>query len=592
MPFASHAAEDLADALTECVFAPAPACFEPIGDRLDQIEALEYDPRVRARLQVRRVAALSTMGRPDEAEAVFAGISTDPALAAYRDEAIVQIIAASADAPFPRARRVLDEVDSDTTHTFARASYIAGLAGTGDLDFALRELEETARSGVPLQYNGAGPLSRALAAADRLDEALSAINSPGRSTEEREILLYGLVGDRAQACRLDQVETVLSQFSDPVWRLISMSVLASVLSDRGDAARVDEVFRRALAEMPRIDDPHQRRFAFDALSQAAVASGRVDIARTAAAEVGTTALDHADALRLVILAMVEGASRVDWRPLAADAREMLEGVGDDHRVWGDLAAAVAIAGDTEFAAELYGRISDPIRLSDVLGSGVSRLIESSRFDEAMALLPLQDDRERRALGYLWLARTGLEAGHTELAHRGILAAVELIEDPAGGGVGEYPISLLAELEAMVGRFSVAEDRLARIDDDRLRISGRMNVLRVAAEQGRAEDFARLLQVTHTDIGVIEDTAAREPIIQQLALRLLEAGRVEAVMGLALAMPEADARDRLFQTVASSMRFHGQYTNAAMAIAAISDPQLEAEVEHAFYLDLLRASVAE
>jgi tetratricopeptide (TPR) repeat protein len=592
MPFASNAAEDLADAFTECVFAPAPACFEPIGDRLDQIEALEYDPRVRARLQVRRVAALSTMGRPDEAEAVFARISTDPALAVFRDEAIVQIIAASLDAPYPRARRVLDEIVSETTHTFARASYISGLVGTGDLDLAMRELEQTGHPGAPLHFNGIGPLSRALAAAGRLDEALAAINAPGRSTEEREILLYGLVEDCAQSGRLDLVEMVLSQFSDPVWRLTSTSVLASVLSDRGDAARADEVFRRALAEMTRIDDPHQRRFAFDALSQAAVASGRVDIARTAAAEAGTTAFDHADALRLVILAMVEGASRADWRSLVADARAMLEGVGDDHRVWGDLAAAVAIAGDAELAAELYGRISDPIRRSDALGSVVSRLIESGRFDEALALLPLQDDRERRALGYLWLGRTGLEAGHSELAQMGILAANHLIDGPAGGGIGDYPISLLAELEAMVGQLGVAEDRLARINDDRLRINGRMNVLRVAAEEGSAEDFERLLQATRTDIAAIEDTAAREPMIQQLALRLLEAGRVDAVMGIALAMPESDARDRLFQTVASSMRFHGQYTSAVMAIAAISDPQLEADVEHAFYLDLLRASLAE
>lgn len=588
------------DTLRHCLAAPVPDCLDVIQDRLVAIETGELPAERLPSAQLQRLTTLVYAGRLDAAEAVLWEQLADTAPSDIVDQAITEIIAASARHSAAPRRDLLARLSSPEHFARARAQYIANLARFSTLTVALEELAATDDFDEPLAYIGVLHLATALLDDGRLQDAIDLADENLSGDEgSHGALLNSLVIHLLDAGRIEDGDEMLPHFRAGDWRPIATGRVAAAMAQNGQMAEAEALFDAARADMATLVEPHRRSYVFAEFAEAAWAARRLDLAVAAARDVGTFPADHANALQTIIVVVAGSAPASDWRPLADRAMAELESMrGADADAlttrddgWSRLASAVAMAGDADLAVTLADRISDESwRMHDV-GTIVAGLIGAGRLQEAFDILPRQTDGNEQTQGYILLSREAKAAGEDALAERAAALAMGLIEGPCWVPVTDATVRLFAELEAGNGEYDRAETRLRFVASPEDAVMGRIANMGFAATNGTEDQFATYFEIARTAADAVEDADLRLALLRNLSVSLIQAGRPEIALGLADLIEDPARRDLFLQDAAISMTGFSDFTHTMDAVSRISDDATRARYEHLLLLAALRAAVA-
>ncbi|WP_108812382.1 hypothetical protein [Sphingorhabdus sp. Alg231-15] len=584
----------------ECLLTPSNTCVDRLNTRLNDLETGMQNTSVQSLLKLRRVSALVFWRKFDLAEAIVNAIPTDARNTILKDSALVAIVSVSHEDPPGRARRLLAQIESAEYYEIARANYIANLARASDPETALQALAATNRPNKPLKYVAVGELSQGLALDGRLQEAVALIRNGTGNDEGREgSYLSFLVINELDQGRITNAEKLLTDIRDPFWKAIARSEIAGALAKTGKMAEAEKWFHQAQREMANLEQPDRRFRVFETFARSAVTGQRLDLAANAVGGVGNFPIDQATALSRIVEIAAGKVTQSEWRPIADRAISLLmklEVSSEATRIrrdsgWSRLADAVAMAGDPKLAARLTKKISDKKWQDHNLAQIVRTSTHSSQFQEALDLLELQTDWDKRVQGYISLAQVAENSGHKDLAKESLVTAIGLIEGPEFVPVNETTISHLARYESRAGQYERAEMRLRHVKDKELQIRGRIFNLDMAATHGSKDDYDRYFAIAREAIETIESTDRQVLFLQILASQLISVGKTQPALEFGRSIEKGCARDRFLESTASLMVDHQLFSPAQKLISEISDPVKRAAQEHQMVLNALRLSLA-
>lgn len=581
--------------VSECLLAPAAVCTEMLIDALVGLESAMADPDAQALARLQRVTTFLVSERPDLAETVL-----DDLPAQTRDFAIVEIMANAGEDAVPRGERLLPRIANADFFSAARDHHITNVIATSGPEAALRALEATGRMDHPIGPAGSLALADALASQGRLQDALDILRQGAENADQFDALLGDLVDQRLDDGAVADAQSLLIHLRDPARVSIATGAIAAALMNEGQAAQADAAFNQALTTMATIDSAERRFVLFDRLLRVSMNTGRPDWAVASARIAGSDPTDFTDALGMIVARGAGHLADDQWHPIVTEAIRVLEGQIissplDQNRhdnSWSQLAIAVAQAGDPAWAVELIARISDPDWRMQDLDLLISDLIDASQLRAAFELLPLVEDVNRQAQGYILLARVADFSGTSTLAEDAITAAYGLVEGPDRGLVDDRTISLLAQYEGRLGRFEAAEMRIRGLADSELRAIGHVINLQFAATNGSQDDLEAYLEIARSEIDDIPDVELQRHFLRRLALALIVAGHPEPALDLADAVDAGGGRDVFLSNVALILLSYQEYALAEEAIADLSDQGVRDMHRHQLLLAALRASLSQ
>ncbi len=584
----------------ECLLTPSRTCVDTLNTRLSQLETGMQDTSVLPLLKLRRVSALVFWRRFNLAEAIVKTIPTDAQNTTLKDSALVAIVSVSHEDPLERAQRLLAQIESADYYEIARANYIANLARASDPETALHALAATNRPNTPLKYVAVRELSQALAFDGRLQKAVELIrNGTGNDKGQEGNYLSFLAISELNQGRAANAEKLLTDIKDPFWNAVTRSEVAGVVAKTGKMAKAEILFHQAQSEMANLKQTDRRFRVFDTFARSAITGQRLDLAVNAIRDVGSFPLDQANALSRIIEIAAGKVTQAEWRPVADQAIALLkkdEGSlkatrNNWDRGWSRLADAVAIAGDPKLAARLTKHISDRNWQHQNLANIIRTTMHNAQFQEALDLLALQTDWDRRVQGYIALAQLAESSGYKDLAKESLVTALGLIEGPEFVPVNDTTISHLARYESRAGQYERAEMRLRHVKDKELQMRGRIFNLDMAATNGSKDDYDRYFSIAREAIAKTESADMQVHFLQILASQLVSAGKTQPALEFSRSIEDGCARDRFLESMVSLMVDLQLFSPAQRLISEISAPEKRAAQEHQMVLNALRLSLA-
>jgi hypothetical protein len=577
-----------------CLSQPGPECIGILNVEIAAriIDMPPGDARNEARLQHAYVLA---EGGAFEISAVVAAALVTEGDTERADFALLEIVRGASIAQTERVPRLLAQMTSECMRAIAREDFVVSLARRGQLDRASAELAAISEMAKFLPYAGIRALSIGLADAGRLEEALDLIATlASHDPLHHDSLLLDLTKQRLASDAIAEAEAILERFRDPWWQAFASVDIAAALLAAGQRTRGEQMFSAARAVMAGHEDPGQRVFMFVPFAAAAISAERVDLAVDAAPDVGSFPIDHANALRMIVEVGAGTLTEVAWRPLADRAASLISETADDtaegrarqDRALADLAMAVAMAGGGELSMNLAGRISDPVLRDDQVDNVVTSQIDADRLDEALGLLPAQQDWNKQARGFILVARAAFARGQEDLATQAYNELLALAEGPEWVPLDEITLEQLVELEGEMGHHEVAATRLHFFEDDDTRARASIVHARHAANSASDEVYADAFEMAVQSIHLEGDSTRREQLLSMLGFHLIDSTRRSDALALASRFETDQARDDYLAIAVTALNIRGDHMTAVEASWLIADPTLRVANEQA----VLRAAL--
>ncbi len=594
-------AGDTAQAQTSvanCLESQDAACVDVLNARLEEIENAMQDSEDQAVAKLGRVTALALLRRLDLAEAAVDSMPDNSSNPAFKDSAIVAIISVPAQDAVERGRLLLSRIVSPEYYETARAAYIINLIRTSDVDTALQELVATNQPGAPMKYVGVYQLAHALALKDRPDDALELVLNSSQGDEHYEgMVLESLVMGLIDKDRVPDAIKLLTHIKAPFWEAAAKSRVAAELSKNGHMADAEELFAQARLKMASLDKPEDRFRIFESFTRSAIAGGRLDFALKAVDDVSSFPADRAAALQTILDIGAGKLDQTEWRPIAHELislratqpRKVQMPAERWNNDWRRLATAVAVSGDSKLATNLVQRIPDKDVQQAAMDTIAIILIHSMRFQEAVAVLQLQPNRDRQVQGYIRLSQIADNYGQSAVAEKAIWTAIGLVEGPDFVPVSDSTVSMLARYESRTGQYEEAELRLQHIEDQEIQVRARIANFGFAATHGSQDDYNRYLKIARRAVYTVESGKVKSQLLTELASQLVYAGKSEPIFDLAKTIDESAERDRFLLNMAYVFSGYQQFVPAKKVVSEISDPAMRAVEEHRLLLAVLRAS---
>jgi tetratricopeptide (TPR) repeat protein len=577
-----------------CLSQPGPECIGilnvEIAARINDMTP--GDARKEARLQ--HACILAEGGAFDRSEVVAAALVAEGDTE-RADFALLEIVRGASIAQTERVPRLLAQMTSERMRAIAREDFVVSLARLGQLERASAELAAISEMAMSLPYAGIQALSTGLADAERLEEALDLIATrASHDPFHHDSLLLDLTKQRLASDAIAEAEAILERFRDPWWQAFASVDIAAALLAAGQRTRGEQMFSAARAVMAGQEDPGQRVFMFGPFAAAAISAERVDLAVDAAPDVGSFPIDHANALRMIVEVGAGTLTEVAWRPLAERAVSLISESADDtaegrsrqDRALADLAMAVAMAGGGELSMNLAGRISDPVLRDDQVDNVLTSQIDAERLDEALRLLPAQQDWNKQARGFILVARAAFARGQEDLATQAYNEVLALAEGPEWVPLDEITLAQLVELEGEMGRHAVAATRLHFLEDDDTRARAAIVHARLAANSASDDVYADALEMALRSVHLESDTARRERRLSMLGVNLIDSIRRSDALALASRFETDEARDDYLANAVTALNVRGDRETAIEASWLITDATLREAKEQA----VLRAAL--
>ncbi len=585
--------------LAQCIVEPKAVCSDVLTNRISALQGEMKNTEDVALSQMKLVQVLAQSGRFGAAEAIIDNIAPPPSRPVVKDMAIVSLIQALGENSRAYNRALLDQIVEPNHYERARASHIANLAQSGDVDAAVAEVATTNRADQPLEEFALHHLSEALLQNDQLETAWRIVEE-NADDSSRWSVLDGIMENRLAAGHYDEARATISRMKRSPWRVISTARLAAALTRSGQTEQAQDSFAQARRLLADIKDAETRFKIFSTFTQVAVSADEIDVAVAAARDVSSHRFDYAASLLTV--ARVSAAINKDakWRPVINEAIKVLtngltQGADTEdilNNSWMQIISIAAAAGEPEWAADLIEKITGEQRRKQELHVLVTSLAYAGQLEAAMELLPRQFDKDLQAQAFLTVAQAASEAGNEAIKQEAMNVVTGLVE----GRDGEVELSdetyrSLAVWEARTGNLKTAEMRMQFVKDFGLQARTRIMIARYATEHGSDEEYRNCLAAARAAIKRVEQPVVRTSLIRHLTAMLTMHRKAKDALAIIQQEPDPATRDELSFSNSLMFRHLRQFDNAMAVIVNISDPAERMKIEHELLLSLLRRSLA-
>lgn len=583
--------------LERCFAEPKAACSDVLIDRISALQSEMKSAEDVALSQVKLAQVLAKGGRVEAAEAVINNIAPPSSRPAVKDIAIVSLIQARSEDTGTRNSDLLAQVLAPDRYEMARASHIANLAQSGNVDVAVAEAATTNRANQPLLEFALANLAQALLQNGQLETAWKIVDQYADKSSRWPVLNI-IMENRLAAGQYNEARATISRMKETSRRAISTAQLAAALTRSGQSQQGKDSFAKARQMLAEIDDPEMRFIAFDGFAQVVVNAGEIDMALAAAQDAGSNRFDYADALLTVARISANINNDAKWQPIITDAIAVLmdgaaQGLKAEdslNQIWSNVISVTAATGEAEWAADLIGKITSKQQRSQELNVLVTSLIDAEQLETALRLLPLQTDGDVKAQGFLRVALAASETGKESVKQEAMEVVIGLVEGPNEIEISDETNSLLALWEASAGNLKAAEMRVRFVDELSLQARARIMIARYAAKYGNDEEYTNYLAGARAVINQVEQPTTRASLIRYLTTLLAMHGKAQDTFAIIQQEPDQNIRDEL--SLSSSLMFGNlrQFDKAMAAIANISDPAERMKIEHGLLISLLQLSL--